>query len=97
MKLTWIHGNGPPTTQKLADEVEAEGKLYTGMFCTHNGERCLWGVVEDRYPTGYRRVLTGESVEQLYLAELGIHNNDLFRGTPKERCAEMVRRLREIK
>ena len=105
MKLNWASGHGPATTQRLADLVEKEGQLNTRRFVGHDGRRCLWGVIEDWvfgdnegpfrsiHPN---RTLADDCFNSLTTAGCGSMDNDGFKGTPKERCAEMVRRLREI-
>jgi len=98
-RIVWSEGEGPATTQELANVVEAEGHLCTGWFVRSSDRvRCLWGVIEDYH--GYNsegsRKLSLESTEQLIDAQLGSCDNDDFEGTMKERCVEMVMRLRAI-
>ena len=98
MKLTWAKGQGPATTQELADVVEAEGRLERGAVVTPDGLRCLWGVIED-YSVGFdigSRQLSRDHAIYLIRVGCGIRDNDNFSGTPEERCAEMVQRLRAI-
>ena len=98
MKLNWVIGKGPATTQELADVVEKEGvlgRLYYADPLT--GLRCIMGVIYDQAPGNIRhRSLDLASWGALHKNGLSVSENDLFEGTSKERCAEMVRRLREI-
>jgi len=101
MKLKWVEGTGPDTTQELADEIEVEGRLGHGHV-SYLGERCLWGVIGD-WPLSYspetfcaRRFLSPDSAQALVEFGLGVFANVSFEGTPEERCAEMTRRLRAI-
>lgn len=100
MKLTWARGQGPATTQELADAVEAEGRLERGAVVSPDGLRCLWGVIEDyRYSINLEsgsRLLSRDHAMYLIRVGCSIKENDNFSGTPEERCAEMVRRLRTI-
>ena len=107
-RLYWKSGweQGPATTQELANVIEAEGALISGLWVTGAGQRCLWGVINDHYLAhaenvlfrfqGCRRILTEESRELLYDHNLSMKDSDSFLGSPKERCQEMVRRLRAI-
>ena len=99
MKLEWKGRQGPSTTQELADEIEREGKLITGLLTSSMG-RCLWGVIEDCHGepthTYIGRNLTQHSAYWLCFYQLGTAQNDAFPGTPEERCAEMTRRCRAI-
>jgi len=96
MQITWEFGTGPATTQELADLIEAEGRLVTGHFLGDDG-RCLWGVIYDYtvYASRVRR-LDPQSYDALQRARLRAIDSDLFVGTPEQRCAEMVKRLRAI-
>ena len=103
MELTWKDGYkpGPATTQDLADEVEAEGQLGAHQFISRkSGRRCLWGTIGDCYLTSdgtfFHRQLSQASLNGLQRLQLSTRENDAFIGTPEERCAEMVRRLRAI-
>ena len=98
MKLNWVIGKGPATTQELADVVEKEGvlgRLYYADPLT--GLRCIMGVIHNHTPDNTRhRSLDLASWGALYKNGLSVSENDLFEGTSKKRCAEMVRRLRAI-
>ena len=101
MKLNWIRGTGPATTQELADLVEQEGRLGKGSYVTKDGCRCLWGVIEDHtvysWPTFRKgRALSGVSYHSLSQFHCTTADNDGFLGTPEERCVEFVCRLRAI-
>ena len=103
MELHWDFGEGPTTTQELADLVAKEGRLITRLFLSRAGERCLWGVIE-----GYVVGGTDGPVRSRQLAEvdssylmsstigLAAVHNDMFAGTPEKRCVEMARRLRAM-
>lgn len=95
MELTWAWGKGPATTQELADEVEAEGRLITGSFWCPEG-RCLWGVIENYNQNGHTRELTRASRTQLILAGLGAISSDAFLGTPEARCVWVARKTRML-
>ena len=96
MKLTWVRGTGPGTTQELADLVETEGRLLKGSFWCPEG-RCLWGIILDytTYVSAERHLERFDS-KALHALGLSSRDNDKFLGTPEEHCAEMVRRLRSI-
>ena len=103
MKLTWALGQGPATTQELADEVVAEGRLGVNRYITPEGLRCLWGVInsfswnKDSLCERANRQLRAEEAFYLQLdAGCSSTANDDFSGTLEERCTEMVRRLRAI-
>ena len=97
MELKWAIGVGPATTGELADEVEAERRLYTDNLWSKDNHRCLWGVIQDSEPyRRFKRDLVWDSREQLHRNGLRGADNNSFVGTPEERCAEMVRRLRAI-
>ena len=101
MELKWVSGNGPGSTQELADVVEREGRLIPSYYVDRHGNRCLWGVINDWYQTAHgdtshRRQLDGRDVIRLHQYRLGTVRNDTFPGTPEERCAEMAKQLRAI-
>jgi len=101
MELKWVFGNGPGSTQELADVVEREGRLTRSYYVDGRGNRCLWGVINDWYrtsigDTGPRRQLDREDVLRLYQCHLDPVSSDAFGGTLGERCVEMARRLRAI-
>ena len=100
MKLTWDKGQGPPTTQALADLVAAEGRWGTRTAVDEDNLRCLWGVIDDARRTkiayDWLRQLSISDVNVLREAGCSAVANDYFAGTPEERCAEMTRRLRTI-
>jgi len=102
MKLTWIHGVGPGTTQELADLVEQEGFLIKGEDVNRRGRRCLWGVIEDAHfdrvalETFIKRFLSSTDIDTLGTYGLSASDNDDFPGNGRARCAEMVKRLRAI-
>jgi len=94
---------GPATTQDLADEVETEGYLGRLRTIDDRGVRCLWGVINDvtwdldgGIDPKVCRYLTEESAQLLESNGLSSLDNDVFTGTPEERCQEMARRLRII-
>jgi len=108
MELHWDFGTGPATTQELADLVEQEGRLITGVFMSRAGERCLWGVIE-----GYVK-FAPETDKYFYIRSRGMtvadqgilvsppnnlstDSSDAFTGTPEERCDDAVCRLRAIR
>jgi len=103
--LYWDKGDGPQTTQELADVVEREGFLTTGLLINSSGQRCFWGVLYEaahdqasgdvicNYPD---KIIALESFSLLMRNGLSPNDNDQFDGNGEERCAEMVRRLRAI-
>ena len=98
MKLSWSIGRGPGTTQKLADVVEAEGRL--GRFrCydSNTGLRCILGVMHD-YTSFCKNLRRLDNTSQIDLARYGVSvsHNDALDETPEGLCKEMVRRLRAI-
>jgi len=103
MELHWEFGKGPATTRELADLVEQEGRLIPSKYLDRAGERCLWGVIDSLFWGAEGTALRGR---RLALADreflhspficLSPASNDLFKGSPEERCAEMARRLRVI-
>lgn len=99
MKLEWLYGTGPATTQELADEIEHEGLLSTVFFVRtgHPTVRCLWGVIDDMSRVNDVLIRDRELDKSTLETELpSSEDNDAFVGTPKEHCAEMVRRIRAI-
>ena len=101
MNLKWSRGTGPTTTQELADAIEKEGRLGIGIYCDPQGLRCLWGVINDWAFTvedGYvhSRQLSLRNVRTLCEWGLSTSGNDCQSGTPEERCAWAVQRLRSI-
>ena len=97
MKIEWAYGEGPTTLGGLADEVEREGRLVVGSLIDGNGERCLWGVLENVERSG-RACRTLDFALRVYLMHNGLNpsDNNSFAGTPEERCQEMVRRMRKL-
>jgi hypothetical protein len=101
-RLYWDpkYTEGPVTTQLLADEVEAEGGLWTDRYVDSNRKRCLWGVIEGAiYIDGVvhlTRLLGQESVSLLADHALSVADNDGYNNTPEERRKEMTSRLRDI-
>ena len=99
MELIWARGDvGPATTQELADLVEKEGRLGIGGCRGTNELNCLWDVINSNVWPVVRlgRLLSPASCASLIEARCGVIDNDHFLGTPEERCAEFVRRLRAI-
>lgn len=96
MNLTWIKGHGPSTTQALAAEVEAEGRLIQGWFVSEKG-RCLWGVIENwDEERGGTRMLPSQLARLIETAVFNFAGFDALEGTPEQLCAEACRRLRAI-
>lgn len=96
MKIVWRQGQGPSTTQELADLIKAEGRLITKVFCGPAG-RCLWGVIYGAVLSGgYSRSLDLDCFRMLKSAGLRSDVNDNFVGTPEERCIAMARICRAI-
>ena len=83
MKLNWVRGNGPGTTQELAVVVESEGRLGRFVSADLAGLRCLLGVICDcKYQVGAARSLSQDCEIALAIEHCWVWDNDNFYGTP---------------
>lgn len=92
MKLEWSSGEGPADTKELAALIRKEGRLGTlRAYNIETGLRCAFGVAEGATATGLRGVLLASTSKKLASHSFSVYTNDLFGGTPEERCEYMAR------
>ena len=92
MKLHWVDGQGPATTQELAEAIRQEGRLGRGLLYNPTTKlRCAWGGAEDAGVSWKsERHLTPEDVSLLFRSHFTPWANDHFAGTPEELCEHMA-------
>lgn len=74
--------------ENAAGMIEAEGRVFTDLWCSTKNERCATGVIEGwRYNNG-----SFETHRTMLLSSLDsiIGTNDGFEGTPEERAVYMA-------
>jgi hypothetical protein len=87
------------TLREAAELIEREGRLGRASYCD-GGLRCLVGTLLDAYIHSHMILFHRnlESRSALYLMSHGCSEswNDIFEGTPEERCAHFTALLRRL-